>query len=321
MLKINKALDIKLFSRRKDVFIDLCQKIVSQAEFQETKQIIENNVSRDHESVFDHTIHVFIRIQELLVLDFLQKESRHLANSYFSTKIGRFTRTELLLVSSLLHDLGKSKTLTTEEDKTTAAPGHEIKSIEIAKIILNKLNFKEDEISYISRVISLHSGYTLRFLKYLMNLSNSQLTNAIRSIFLMPEISFYMIADNESAKIFKEYKEFLLNSILTEKFIYKDVKVLLDIKKTGLLIQKVLQNLKETSKPWPLETRLFHLSEEVGELHDIYLRYSGAKDREQSLVDMQIALNDIFLETLGLYDNLGIDINQSLKMILKEDEK
>jgi NTP pyrophosphatase (non-canonical NTP hydrolase) len=272
--------------------------------------------------VHNHAIHVFNRIQELLVLDFIKYDkARSAAIHYFSHKYGRYTRAELLLFSSLFHDLGKTKTLTTSVDKTTSAPGHEKKGVEITHRVLEKLHFNVKEITYISTIVNLHSGYSLRFWRYLMCASPSQLKTSLGTTYFLPEIALYMIADNESARTFSEYKKFLLNTILQSEAIYASNTLAGNYNHLDTLIHQVMEQLKTTSKPWTLEIRLLHLSEEVGELHDIYVQYLGAKDQEQTLDDIKNALTDVLLEILAIYNSLGISVTQALRNEIKENEK
>ncbi|MFA6390971.1 MAG: hypothetical protein WCX78_04530 [Patescibacteria group bacterium] len=84
--------------------------------------------------------------------------------------------------------------------------------------------------------------------------------------------------------------------------------------------RRMLLLKKKTSRTWSIETRLLHLGEEVGELFDIYLQYTGQKDRKQSLEDIEIALNDVTDELFALYDLFGIDIKVALLKELKKNE-
>lgn len=322
MLNLDDRFNQDYYSGLKKRLIEVCTKITISKEFKASNSAIENNICHENVSVAEHTLHIFKRFQELMSFDFIKSdECRKLAKKYFSQKIGDWTRAELFLISGLLHDLGKVETLVVDNKGITKAPGHEGRSVKIAQSLLGNLHFQNVEIDYVTQVIKLHSGYVLRFLDFVNGLSDSQVRGAFVSVRFLPEIFLYMIADNESASTFGEYKRMIEGRFLQYTEIYQSGYSLKGVEDIGNLVENVLVTLKNNSKPWPVETRLFHLSEEVGELHDIYLQCIGAKDREQSIVDIQNALNDVLMETLALYDVFGIDIKSSLEKILKEDEK
>ncbi len=321
-MDLDNGFDQDYLSGLEERLVEVCTKITKSKEFVASKLVIENNICHKKEPVSDHSTHVFMRFQELLNFDFVDSdELRKLAKSYFSQKIGNWTRAELFLISALLHDLGKVETLVTDDKGETKAPGHEAKSVQIAEIMLRQLGFVGVEIDYVLNVIRVHSGYVLRFLDFINGLSESQIKSAFGSVQLLPEVFLYMIADNENASTFGEYKKMIEERFLQYTEIYQTDDSFKGVDDIGKLVEKILISLKNNSKPWPIETRLFHLSEEVGELHDIYLQYVGAKDREQTIVDIQNALNDVLVETLALYDIFGIDIKSSLEKVIKEDEK
>lgn len=300
-----------------DEISTLITDIKESEEYVRLGNVNENNVVHDNESVTDHTKQVVGRVHEL-ARELTQESLK--AREYFKSKIGGYARLDLLVLSSWLHDIGKAETIVEDENGITSCPGHEKQGVKIAKKLLKgKLN--NDARGYVFQVIKLHSGFSLRFMDYLMSLSKNKLKEALMSINFVPEISLFMIADNESAKVFDEYKQFLQETLLDQEEVYVETSGIDDPKELGKVLKLALDHLKSNSKPWPVDIRLFHLSEEVGELHDIYLQYIGAKDRDQDITHITGALNDTLFELLALYDIFGINIADAVKKEIKKENE
>lgn len=318
MIKHFRIFNCNLILNQKERFIEFCNYIINSEEFEASKSVVENNICHHNETVYTHTLNMFKQFQELLQFEFVESgKVRETAKIYFSQLVGRWTKKELILLSVLLHDLGKTKTLTKDVNGNTKAIGHEFQSVKIARKLLRRLNFKDREILYTTELVRLHSGYPLKFLDFLNNLPKVKLREAFRPIQFLPEIFLYMMADNQSSKAFKRYKKIIIRFMSIPE-IYQDKCAPENSANMGKAIEQSLLLLKKHSKPWPTEIRLLHLSEEVGELHDVYLQYIGAKGKEQKIKDIRNALNDIFVETLALYDLFGIDITNSLNEFAKE---
>ena len=302
-------------------FKKLIEKILIEVDFKLLKDTLENNVCHDNESIYDHTLEIVKKLTESLSLDYLHKQgAKHLAQTYFKQRIGKYSRAELFILSAFLHDLGKKETIQINEDGTTSCPGHEKVSANISKEALHKLKFKKEDVEYIYNVVKLHGGYSLRFLDYLQTLTELQLDIALGSCYLLPEKLLFQVADNEAAESFSEYKKLINDVLLQKEIIYQVPESNLSKIDLSQLFSAISTKIKTESKPWPEEARMFHLSEEVGELHDIYMQYKGAKDREQTIEHIKGALNDVVFELVALYDLYGLDIGQVLKDEIEKDE-
>lgn len=320
MLNLIDKLDYKFLSGSRRNLAKACLKIINSSEFRSSKLIIENSINHNNESVYNHSLKIFKNFQKTLNFNFIKsRRCRQKAEDYFSQKIGKWKRAELFLIASLLHDLGKVKNLVGSKNGITRPIEHELISASLARKILKRFKYGNDEIIYVLNIVKLHSGYTFSFLNLLSELSKNQLQDALGSIMLLPEIFLFMLVENRNAFVFFKYKRLIKEKLLQESIIYKVNSSLKSNRKNGELIKEVLLNTKIISKPWPIDVRLLHLSEEVGELHDIYLQYIGAKDRIQTISDIQNALNDVLQEILILYDIFGLDIESSLKKILEKD--
>jgi NTP pyrophosphatase (non-canonical NTP hydrolase) len=302
-------------------FQKLIKQICQEIDLDSTREVIENNIVHSNESVYDHTLDIAKKLIDLLSLDYIGNEStKQKAQKYFVQKIGNYSRAELFILSAYLHDIGKKESIQTDENGKTSCPNHERISANIAIRVLVKLKLHQEDIAYIYNVVKLHGGYSLRFLDYLQTLTKPQLEIALGSCYLLPEKLLYQVADNEVAKSFSEYKDFIYKVLLQNISIYKNNESNASKVDLNKLFLKISNKIKMESKPWPEEARMLHLSEEVGELHDIYLQFKGAKDREQTIEHIKGALNDIVFELVALYDMYGLDMGQVLEDEIDKDE-
>lgn len=297
------------------------EKILKRPEFSEMKDVIENNIAHKNTSVYKHTLDVHSRVTNLLTFTFIDESATRLAAlKYFNQKIGKHTRGQLLEISTLLHDLGKTKTIVFDETGTSSCPGHEIVGALLATQILRDCRYSTREIDYILTIIKVHSGFPIHFLNYLEGLNKREVGEIFGKYYFLPEVFIYMVADNETASTFRKYVDLILLNILQNSEIYRQLPESKIDPHIATIIQNIREENRKFSKPWPLNARLFHLSEEVGELNDVYLQYLGLKDRKQSLKDIRNGLNDILVDLIAIYDLMGLDLSKSLKVFLDHDE-
>jgi len=115
-------------------------------EFYELKNVFENN-QWHHETTFEHVLMVLSEYEKFILehqVDFL------------NDKIDNHSKSDLLKVAILLHDISKKDTLQMAEDKTTSFPGHEEEGSSKALKILKNFVLTENEIDFIVSVIGNH---------------------------------------------------------------------------------------------------------------------------------------------------------------------
>lgn len=311
---------------------DVISSLFSQKDVQDLKGLRENNPVHKNEDVFIHTKAVTKRLDGLLSLSFIKTtETKKAAVQYFKSQVGKFSKAELLVISGVLHDIGKAKfikrgkrlvrVLKKKGNGTTEAIGHEAISARYSDKILKSLEFSRKERRYITGVIKIHNGFLLSNFEGWYRLPLKTVISELKGkcpIYLI-EVLLFMLADNKDAPSFLEAQDYILNKLLQCKEIYNQKKVFNPNKSKALdLYRETCRIANETSKPWPAEIRLFHLVEEVGELCDIYLQYKGWKDRRQFKKDLAIALADVLFDVFVLYDKLGIDFVETYKKELKK---
>jgi len=74
-------------------------------EFYELKEVIENNDWYNNDSVFNHTLTVLDKLEELL------RNVGDKISNYLNQRITNYTRKDLLFLAAIFHDIGKKETI------------------------------------------------------------------------------------------------------------------------------------------------------------------------------------------------------------------
>lgn len=118
-------------------------------ELKNLKDIAENNICHNNESVFNHTMQVFDNCK--LLINKLNKEQK----MYFNRILTENKIKNLFLLGVLFHDIGKIKTIKTENNLTFCA-NHENAGLKLlGQTQINKLS--GPEYTYIESIIKNHS--------------------------------------------------------------------------------------------------------------------------------------------------------------------
>lgn len=112
------------------------------------KGIIERTGMHDDQDAFEHTLSVFEALRRVLF------EYKPLIQTRLSQKIDKLTREEILILTAILHDIGKKYTVIAAKGVITG-PGHENIS---SQMILNNntLNLSSRDRETFAFVVSLH---------------------------------------------------------------------------------------------------------------------------------------------------------------------
>lgn len=155
------------------------------------EKVIEANKWHNYESVLDHTKMVFSNLTLIL------KRRQGLISKYLNKKMGRYSKSELLLFVPILHDVGKAKTMVTL-DGITKCPNHEQQSMFETGPILDHFGFEGIEVDYVQNLVKHHGE-----LNGILNKSNdpsfpvqfNEFKNKNKEILL--ELFLHMIADTK----------------------------------------------------------------------------------------------------------------------------
>ncbi len=119
-------------------------------EFYELEEVIENNDWHNNESVFNHTLTVIEKLNQLL------EDNKDKFSNYLNQKITNHTRKELLFLATFLHDIAKKETLIKENRKTTCS-NHEEEGAIKANKILSRFDLSEEEKNLVNQIIKYHN--------------------------------------------------------------------------------------------------------------------------------------------------------------------
>jgi hypothetical protein len=116
----------------------------------------ENNTSHQQQDVLTHVIKVYKGLEESLNFTFLALEEKTKVQVYLQEKIGAHTREDLLRVSTLLHDIAKSKTIFTDKEGQTQAPGHEIIGSRMAQAFAERFQLDANDLKQVENIVLFH---------------------------------------------------------------------------------------------------------------------------------------------------------------------
>jgi hypothetical protein len=124
-------------------------------ELESLKKITENSFWHAYQNVFDHVLLVFEKLQEILKLEDFDKKIKIKLAAYLKEKIETKTKSELVLIGSLLHDVAKSKTIV-HEGEHFYAPGHELVGEWMVASFQKRFQLTTSETQYVQRIVKYH---------------------------------------------------------------------------------------------------------------------------------------------------------------------
>ena len=118
-------------------------------EFYELKNIVENNAWHINDSVFDHTVNVLEKLEELM------NNAKYKIRIYLNEKIDNYSKKDILFLAALFHDIAKKETIKTG-GAITSCPNHEEEGSHKCKAILSRFDLSEKEKDVIVRIVRYH---------------------------------------------------------------------------------------------------------------------------------------------------------------------
>ena len=127
-------------------------------ELYELKNTIEHSLPfHDRQPVFDHILEVFKSLRELLKLDFVNNaERKGKIENHLNKRIGNFTRRELLLQASLLHDIAKDIAVKELPDGRLVCPKHDEAGAGAVKDFKSRFGWTENDMTFVKGLIKRH---------------------------------------------------------------------------------------------------------------------------------------------------------------------
>jgi len=293
------------------------------------RSVVENNNIHKNINVLGHTQEIFNLFSSRLYTGIY---SRGPLSLYLDQRFdGEFTKRELVIVSTLFHDIGKVGygiddlgSIKTDKQGFTFAPNHELASCLYTNELLKKyLLFTNGEISYLLFLIRNHSGWPNELFKfYFDTYTQEKVVEVFSQNPLLLEILIYQLLENEHIDTFnytaKTIISLLKNFSLIERVQKKEKSLKEFIAGNQNEDDRIVMLTNIGSKPWGLTERLAHLSEEIGELFDVYLKVLGLKERQENRDNVISAMSDIYIDFLVLLDHYGIKMSEIKEKCLND---
>lgn len=119
--------------------------------------IIENNLWHSKQNAFDHTVAVFRSLEKIFRFDFLTDlRKKEIIEQYLKTKVGRYSRKELLMIATILHDIAKTDTLIKDSSDFTSCPDHEIIGSFMVDAFSDRFNLDVKGKEQVAKIIHYH---------------------------------------------------------------------------------------------------------------------------------------------------------------------
>jgi len=136
-------------------------------EYYNLAKVTENSLWHNNQNVLDHVIGVFEGLEKVLKFESVPDLHRDLVERYLSEVLGNKTRREILIVATLLHDIGKAETLMQRPDGTAGCPGHELVGAAQVKNFAERFGLDSQAESYVERIVRYH-GFIYQILELIV---------------------------------------------------------------------------------------------------------------------------------------------------------
>lgn len=118
--------------------------------------VTENGSWHNHQNTLHHVTSVFKNLELLLRFENKTDRQKKSVKAYLSTMVGTKTRKEILIVATLLHDIGKVDTLLQRLDGSSSCPGHELVGAARVKNFTSRFGLNDRDESYVERIVRYH---------------------------------------------------------------------------------------------------------------------------------------------------------------------
>ncbi len=143
-------------------------------EYYQLASVVENNPWHKNQNAFDHVVKVYSHLLETLKLHFLNKDEqewvlRYIANSPSrkSNSKATYSRKDLLLIATLLHDIAKKHTSVTNPDGSAYCPGHELIGASQVSNFSSRFGLHKNDEIHVEKIVRYH-GLISEFLNLII---------------------------------------------------------------------------------------------------------------------------------------------------------
>lgn len=202
----------------------IIQTLAQTEEMRRLSYLVEKNPYHDSEKVLEHLQRVFVNSQELVKMEFVKDQNlKNKYMAYLSKKIDQFSRRDILVLASGIHDIGKGVEKTPghpyleviDEEGNTRASGHEHAGAVIIPSLLRDSGLSSQELTRVQQLVELHDTYSEIFCKSNLKLEASIDMPVIRK--QQPDMHIdlllHIISDNWGVEIYRRWSEYFLQEI------------------------------------------------------------------------------------------------------------
>lgn len=184
--------------------------------FRGLKSIVENNPYHDMEDVYTHSLRTCKVAEYNIGGKFIaSSRARKLFVAFADQDLGGLKTGDIMVITALLHDIGKAYVPQVNTEWGTMMPGHEARGAEVVDDVIGDLGFRTEQLELIRKVIRLHDVYSEGNLA--KGLSVAQIKEMGEGAHI--EILFNRYADCFFAKPFQSSLEKIRN-IFVDKGLY-----------------------------------------------------------------------------------------------------
>lgn len=206
--------------------------IINNPLFLQLKNVIENNSYHDHEKTYDHLIKTYETAKTQVKGDFITNDdAKKLLLEFVSAPFDNFTNGDVMLLTALLHDVGKILYYKDGEkefplrhkntDGIVSNPGHEYWGSTIVRDFVKNTSLSEKVVEKIARVIRLHDTFGAHYLDPMLNFPMEKIIDDVKSRAegFYKEALFNVYCDCFTTKPFEKAKEKIIE-IFNEPTLY-----------------------------------------------------------------------------------------------------
>lgn len=209
-------------------------KILENPLFLKLKNVIENNPYHDNQDVYSHSIKTYETAKKLITGDFIENsKARQLFLEFINEDYEGAKRQDLMLITSLIHDIGKILYYKEDEKEKsirhintegkTRLPGHEYWGSTIVPELLKDSDLSEKVIQRIAQVVRLHDTFNEGYFKGAENWDLETLIDDIkaRAEGLYVEALFNILCDNYNAPVYDSAKKRIIGEVFNSPSLYE----------------------------------------------------------------------------------------------------
>ena len=170
MYNSNMTIDISSLTSEK---IKAGQFKKSLSEIYALKKVVENSAWHEKQDVFEHTMAVLEQLESLLKIKIFKPSKRKILQRQLNKRVGNYTRKDLLIVSTLLHDIAKPVTAIKDKTGIVRCPGHEFFGSDMVKSFSIRLGLDKKDEDFVKRIVYSH-GLIVEVLNQIMDKSDKE---------------------------------------------------------------------------------------------------------------------------------------------------